>query len=74
MWVLQEDWLVNLRHAVEVALEGPCIRIGFLDGSGGKMEFPSEAEAKRFFRVLVLRLGRLDGVLVAEGVKDARQD
>jgi len=74
MWVLQREVLVNLRHAVEVVLQGRFIRIGFVDGTGGTLEFGSEEEAKRFWRVLVLRLGRLDGVLVAEGVKDAGQD
>jgi hypothetical protein len=74
MWVLQADWLINLRHAVEVGLEGLTIRIGFVDGSGGKLEFATEEEAKRFFQVLVLRLGRLDGVLIAQGVEHAGQD
>jgi len=74
MWVLQGKFMLNLRHAVEVVLQGRFIRIGFVDGTGGTLEFGSEEEAQRFFKVLVLRLGRLDGVLVAEGVKDAGQD
>ena len=73
MWVLKADWLVNLRHAVEVGLDGVSIYVGFVDGSRARLEFPNEEAAKRFFRVLTLRLGRLDGVLVAEGVKDAGQ-
>ena len=74
MWVLQREALLNLRHAVEVVLQGRFIRIGFVDGTGGTLEFSSEEEAQRVMRLLTLRLGRLDGVLVAEGVKDAGQD
>jgi len=74
MWVLQREAFLNLRHAVEVILQGRFIRIGFVDGTGGTLEFSSEQEARRFFKVVTHRLGRLEGVLVAEGVKDAGQD
>jgi hypothetical protein len=74
MWVRQAQFLLNLRHAVEVVLDGSIIRIGFVDRTEGALKFSTEEEAQRFFQVLTLRLGRLDGVLVAEGVKDARQD
>jgi hypothetical protein len=74
MWIFQRDQLFNLKHAVDVWLDGNLIRIGFVDGSRAALRFDTDAEAKRFWQVLVLRLGRLDGVLMAEGVKDARQD
>jgi hypothetical protein len=73
MWVFQRDQLFNLRHAVDVWLDGNLIRIGFVDGSRTALHFENDAEAKRFFQVLVLRLGRLDGVLIAEGVEHAGQ-
>ena len=73
MWVLQREALLNLRHAVEVVLQGRFIRRGFVDGTGGTLELGSEEEAQRFFKVVMHRLGRLEGVLVAEGVKDAGQ-
>ena len=74
MWVAQERFLLNLRHAVELVLEGSTIRIGFVDRTEGALKFASEQEARRFWEVLVLRLGRLDGVLMAEGVEHAGQD
>jgi len=74
MWVFQKDQLFNLRHAVDLRLEGKFIHLGFADWSKASLLFESEEEAKRFWQVLVLRLGRLDGVLMAEGVQDARQD
>jgi hypothetical protein len=73
MWVAQKKWLYNLRHAAELGLDGTTILIGFVDGTKGWLEFASEEEAKRFWQLLVLRLGRLDGVLMAEGVADAGQ-
>jgi hypothetical protein len=74
MWVSKHSRLYNLNHAVDLWLVEKCIYLGFVDGSKAHLEFASKDEAQRFFKVLVLRLGRLDGVLVAEGVKDARQD
>jgi hypothetical protein len=74
MWVAQGKFLLNLRHAVELVLEGRNIRIGFVDRTEGALKFGSEEEAQRFFKVLTLRLGRLDGVLVAQEVEHAGQD
>ncbi len=73
MWVFQRDQLFNLKHAVDVWLDGNLIRIGFVDGSRAALHFGTDEEAKRFFKVLTLRLGRLDGVLMAEGVEHARE-
>ncbi len=65
MWVAQGKFLLNLAHAVELVLEGSVIRIGFVDRTEGALKFGSEEEARRFFKVLTLRLGRLNGVLIA---------
>jgi hypothetical protein len=73
MWVFQRDQLFNLRHAVDIWLDGNLVRIGFVDGSRTALHFSTDAEAKRFFQVLVLRLGRLDGVLMAQEGEHARQ-
>jgi len=70
MWVLQDDQLFNLRHVADLWLEGRFIRMGFVDGSGASLSFDSEEKARRFFQVVVMRLGRLDGILVAGGMKD----
>jgi len=74
MWVSQGKFLLNLRHAVELVLQDTTIRIGFVDRTEGALKFDSEEEARRFFKVLVLRLGRLDGVLKAGEGDYARQD
>ncbi len=73
MWVAQGKFLLNLTHAVELVLEGSVIRIGFVDRTEGALKFSSEEEARRFWQVLTLRLGRLNGVLMAQGVEDAGQ-
>jgi hypothetical protein len=74
MWVRQAQFLLNLRHAVEVVLDGSIIRIGFVDRTEGALKFSTEEEARRFFQVLTLRLGRLDGVLMAGEGGHAGQD
>ncbi len=74
MWVLQHSRLYNLKHAVDLWVVEKRIYLGFVDGSKAYLEFASEDEAKRFWQVLVLRLGRLDGVLMAQGVEHAGQD
>ncbi len=74
MWVAQGKFVLNLAHAVELVLDGSVIRIGFVDRTEGALKFSSEEEARRFFKVLTLRLGRLDGVLIAGEGEHAGQD
>jgi hypothetical protein len=72
MWVFHKNQLFNLKHAVDVQLDGNLIRIGYVHGASFTLHFETDAEAQRMFRVLMMRLDRLDGVLIAEEGPNAR--